>query len=109
MCNNKYCIVEDKLKGKKEYSLIYHSKKCCGGNGLFLNVTNAEIIFILKRRVIESGIFVYLNNFGEPMKDTYLNDEYKLYNTELQKGISKYIDLSYRKKIDKIYYSNNND
>ena len=109
MCNNKYCIVEDKLKGKKEYSLIYHSKKCCGGNGLFLNVTNAEIIFIFKRRLIESGIFIYLNNFGEPMKDTYLNDEYKLNNTELQKGISKYIDLSYRKKIDKIYYSNNND
>ena len=43
------------------------------------------------------------------MKDTYLNDEYKLNNTELQKGISKYIDLSYRKNIDKIYYSNNSD
>ena len=109
ICNNINCFIDDKLKGKKEYSLIYHSKKCCGGNGLFIDVSNCEIAFILKRKIISSGIHVYLNNFGEHIKKTDMNDEYILNKAELQKGIMKYIDLSFRKKSGKIRFSNMNN
>ena len=109
ICNNINCFIDDKLKGKKEYSLIYHSKKCCGGNGLFIDVSNGEIVFILKRQIIGSGIHVYLNNFGEHIKKTDMNDEYILNKAELQKGIMKYIDLSFRKKSGKIRFRNMDD
>ena len=78
--------------------------KCCGGNGIFLDIKNAEISYILKRRIIKSNIFVYMNDFGETLKNNYLNDEYKLNKAELKKGIMKFIDMTYRKKTLKIYY-----
>ena len=107
MCDNKYCYIENGSKRGKEYSFIYHSIKCCGGNGLFLDTSDAEIIYILKRRFFNSKIFIYLNNFGDVLKDKYLKDEYKLNKEELKKGINKFIDLSYRKKGFKIYFHDN--
>ena len=105
VCNSKYCIIEDKSnEGKKEYSLIYHSMKCCGNNGIFLNIHNVEIIYIFDRRLINSGIHIYLNNFGEPMNDKYINDDYVLNKNEFKKAINKYIDLNVRKNVGKIYY-----
>ena len=96
ICNDIHCIFENS-KGEKEYSLLYHSKKCCGGNGLFLDNTSSEIIYILKKRIFYSKIFVYLNNFGENMKSNSLSKEYKLNKANFQKGIKQYIDLVYRK------------
>ena len=104
ICNNKGCFLENASKKGNEYSLIYHSMKCCGGNGIFLDIKNAEISYILKRRIIKSNIFVYMNDFGETLKNNYLNDEYKLNKAELKKGIMKFIDMTYRKKTLKIYY-----
>ena len=109
ICNSIYCILENELTKKKEYSLIYHSKKCCGGNGLFLKISNSEIMFILKRKIIESKIFIYLNDFGDVLKNTtYMNDEYKLNKDELQKGIMNFINMTFRKKSHKIKFRNNN-
>ena len=106
ICNNINCFIDDPAKGKKEYSLIYHSKKCCGGNGILLDIKNTEIIYIFKRRIIKSNIFIYMNNFGETLKDSYLADDYKLNKDELNKGIIKFIDMTYRKKAGKIYFIN---
>ena len=104
ICNNIHCIVENASKGGKDYSLIYHSKKCCGGNGIFLDLTNTEIMYILKRRILKSNIFVYMNDFGEALKEKYyLSDEYKLNKNELNKGIIKFIDMTYRKQDSKYY------
>ena len=108
ICNNIHCFIENGSKRGKEYSLIYHYKKCCGGNGLFLSISNAEIVYISKRRMIESKIFIYLNDFGDTLKDKYLNDEYKLNRDELKKGIMKFIDMTYRKNSFKIYFRDNN-
>ena len=102
ICNSVNCIVEDKSKGKNLYSLIYHSKKCCGGNGLFLDITNSEIVYILKRRIINTKIFVYLNDFGESLNIKYLNEKYKLDKEKYQKGIMIYIDMTFRKNLYKI-------
>ena len=96
ICNDIHCIFENS-NGEKEYSLLYHSKKCCGGNGLFLDNTSSEIIYVLKKRIFYSKIFVYLNNFGENMKSNSLSEEYKLNKANFQKGIKQYIDLVYRK------------
>ena len=104
MCNSINCFVEDSSKKRKEYSIIYHSKKCCGGNGLFLNVSDAEIIYILKRRIIYSKIYIYLNDFGDILKEHHLTDEYKLKKNELKEGIKKYIDMIFRKKNKKLYF-----
>ena len=110
VCNHIYCTVNNgPLKGK-EYSLIYHSKKCCGGNGLFLNVRRCEIEYVLKRKIIESNIFVYMNDYGEALKEKYnLGNEYKLNKNELNKGITEYIDLTYRKNNEKIYFEKNDN
>ena len=101
MCNNNHCFLYNKSKKRKEFSFIYHSKKCCGGNALFLNMRNCEIEYILKRRIIKSKIFVYLNDFGETIRDYYMNDKYKLNRDELKKGINIFIDMTYRKKLQK--------
>ena len=104
MCNSVDCLVENSLKKRNEYSAIYHSKICCGGNGLFLDVSNSEIIYISKRRIIDSNIFVYLNDFGDVWEDKNITDEYKLNKIDLNRGIMKFIDMTFRRKKNKIYY-----
>ena len=66
-----------------------------------------EIEYVLKRKIIGSNIFVYVNDFGETMKVFNLSDEYKLNKDELKKAIQKYIDMTYRKKSPKIYLRDN--
>ena len=105
LCANIKCIVEN--TSGKEFALIYHSKRCCGGNGIFLDLTNTEIMYILKRRIIESNIFVYMNDFGEALKEKYyMSDEYKLNKNELNKGIINFIDMTFRKNNPKCYMEN---
>ena len=108
LCNRNSCLVEKGIKKGKEFSLIYHSKKCSGGNAIFLNIINAEIIYLLKRKIIRSNIFIYINDFGEIFSKDYLKDEYKLNKKELNKAIMKYIDMTFRKKMQNIYFINNN-
>ena len=96
ICNSINCTKEIKLKGKKEYSVIVHSKSCGGGNILFISNKNSEIIYILKREVIPSGIYVYLNSFGEYIKDFNSVDNYVLNKVELDKSIQIFIDMTYR-------------
>ena len=69
-----------------------------------MDVKNTEIVYILKRRIINSNIFIYLNSFGETLNDNYLNDEYKLNKEELNKGINKFIDMTFRRQKQKIHY-----
>jgi len=108
LCNKNSCLVEKGIKKGKEFSLIYHSKKCCGGNAIFLNIINAEIIYLLKRKIIRSNIFIYMNDFGEIFSEDYLKDEYKLNKRELEKAVMKYIDMTFRKKMNNIYFVNDN-
>jgi hypothetical protein len=104
ICNQKKCIVDKKEKGKKEYSLIAHSKKCGGGNVFFISGKTSEIIYLHKRCFFFSGIHVYLNSFGEYFSESNLNSNYKLNQFELDKSIKLFIDLTYRKKGYKIIY-----
>ena len=108
ICNSINCVVENGSKRGKEYSAIYHSKICCGGNGIFISNVNSEIIYILKRKIIPSNIFIYLNDFGDTLKDKYLTEEYNLNKVELKKGIQKYINLNHRIKGPKLYFMDNN-
>ena len=102
ICNHVQCIVDIKLKGKKEYSLIEHSKKCGGGNSIFLEGKTSEIVFLFKRRLINSGIHVYLNSFGEFMNDYDFKNNYILNKVELDKSIQIFIDMSFRKRLNKL-------
>ena len=101
ICGNKICDVTSCITelepGKKEYSLKIHSKKCGGGNVLFISNINSQIIYLLKDYFINSGIYVYLNSFGEYIKDYYQNDNYVLNKVELEKGIQLFIDMTFRK------------
>ena len=102
ICDVTSCLTELKPNGMKDYSLIDHSKKCSGGNSIFISNKNSEIIYILKRRIISSGIFVYLNSFGECVNEDYTNESYILNKVELEKAIQMYIDMTFRKKKFKI-------
>ena len=42
-----------------------------------------------------------MNNFGEPLNEKCLNEDFKLNKTEYQKAITKYFDMTYRKKSHK--------
>ena len=97
ICDNRNCISEIKT-GKKEYSLIAHSKVCGGGNILLISNTTSEIIYLLKSQFNNSKIYVYLNSFGEYIKDYYLNDNYILNQMELKRAVQKFNDMSFRKK-----------
>ena len=102
VCNYIKCLGEKKSNGTADYSLIDHSKKCSGGNSIFISNKTSQIVYILKRRFINSNIYVYLNSFGEYRKDYYLNDNYLLNKVEFEKSIQQFIDLTYRKKVSKI-------
>jgi len=102
ICNLKTCQSEINSKNKKEYSLITHSKNCSGGNSIFLKNTNSEIIYILKRTIILSKIFIYLNSFGEYLNKSNLTSEYVLNKAALEKSLQNYINLSFRIKLNKI-------
>ena len=45
ICDNKLCVTDKKPNGKKEYSLIEHSKVCGGGNTIFISGKSSEIIY----------------------------------------------------------------
>ena len=109
ICGNKFCKTIDCIvEGKtKEYSAIYHSKQCCGGNGLFIDFSDSQIIYLLKRKIIDSNIFIYLNSFGDHLNSIHLDDDYKLNMEKYKEGIMKYIDMTFRKK-KKLLSLNNN-
>ena len=102
ICDVTSCLTELKPNGMKDYSLIDHSKKCSGGISIFISNKNSEIIYILKRRIISSGIFTYLNSFGECVNVDYANESYILNKVELEKAIQMYTDMTFRKKEFKI-------
>ena len=97
ICDDKTCI-KINTNGKKDIALIDHSIKCSGGNALFISSTNTQIVYILKRQLIFSGIYVYLNSFGEYAQDNCLIGNYILNKIELEKAKQLYIDLTFRKK-----------
>ena len=97
ICDDKNCI-KNNANGKKDIALIDHSIKCGGGNALFIANTTTQIAYILKRQLAFSGIYVYLNNFGEHVQDNCLIDSYILNKIELEKSKQIFIDLVFRKK-----------
>ena len=98
ICNLKSCQSEINIKGKKEYSLIEHSKRCSGENTIFISIINSEIIYLLKRQFIFPKIYIYLNSFGEYRKDSYLTSDFILNKIELDKAIKTYINITYRQR-----------
>jgi len=91
-------MTDTKPNGKKEYSLIEHSKICGGGNAIFISGQTSEIIYITKRQFIRSEIFVYLNSFGEHPKGDTLKGNFILNQSELDKSIQMFVDMTFRKK-----------
>ena len=104
ICDYNKCLFKLDSSGKKEYSLIAHSKICGGGNVLFISNTSSQIIYLLKRKFINSGIYVYLNSFGEYIKDYDENEKYILNKSELQKSIQIFIDITFRKNNRRIIF-----
>jgi hypothetical protein len=97
ICDDISCVTDIKPNGKKEYSLIEHSKICGGGNVIFISGKSSEIIYLAKRKFSNSGIFVYLNSFGEYPKGYDLNGNFCLNHSELDKSIQIFVDLTFRK------------
>ena len=98
ICNDVSCVTDIKPNGKKEYSLIEHSKICGGGNVIFISGKSSEIIYLAKRQFGNSGIYVYLNSFGEYPKGYDLNGNFTLNHSELDKSVQIFVDMTFRKK-----------
>ena len=54
-------LTDIKPNGKKEYSLIEHSKICGGGNTIFISGKSSEIIYLTKRQIF-GYFFLILNS-----------------------------------------------
>ena len=102
ICSQKSCVTDIKSNGKKEYSLIEHSKICGGGNVIFITGKTSEIFYLTKRQLSSSGMFVYLNNFGEYPKGYNLYGNFTLSHSELDKSVQIFVDMTFRKKGYKI-------
>jgi len=103
ICDNIDCMTDIKPNGKREYSLIEHSKICGGGNVIFISGKSSEIIYLTKRQFNNSGIYVYLNSFGEYPKGYDLNGNFSLNHSELDKSIQIFVDMTFRKRGNKIF------
>ena len=96
MCGDKICN-SGECKTNQNLSIFEHTKNCGGGNSVYIDNDNGEILFIIKNdNVIDKGIYVYLNNLGETVKNYEITDEYKLINNELKKVENLFIDLDFR-------------
>ena len=103
LCNSSKCVCSTGF-GKKEYSLIGHSKKCGGGNVFFISGESSQIIYCFKRTFFYSGIYLYVNSSGEYPNNSNVSikNDYVLNQVELDKSIQLYIDIKKRKKGYKI-------
>ena len=96
MCGDKICN-SGECKTNQNLSIFEHTKNCGGGNSVYVDNDNGEILFIIKNdNVIDKGIYVYVNNLGETVKNYEITDEYKLINNELKKVENLFIDLDFR-------------
>ena len=102
ICNDKNCIYENKTRFEN-YSIINHSKESKCGNALFISNINSEIIFLLKKQIINSRIYIYLTLLGECLSNYNYNDSFFLNEEQLQKSINIFIDITFRKKDYKNY------
>ena len=96
ICDSTSCIFEDKTLKKPDFSFIYHSKVCSGGNSIFIKGITGKIVFLLKRRLIESKYYIYLNSYGEYPKSINLTDNYIRNKIELENAYKAYVDMTYR-------------
>ena len=80
---------------------IEDSKGCKCGNTLLISNTNSQIVYLLNNQLIDSKIFVYLNSLREYKTDYRSNDDYNLNRNMLQKSIQIFIDITFRKKVNK--------
>ena len=97
ICKNRNCVSKNK-SGIEDYSLFAHSKLLKCGNGLFISNNNSEIVYLLKRQIINSRIYVYLTLLGESLSKYNNNDSYFLNEEQLKRSIQIFIDISFRKK-----------
>ena len=102
ICESKICDdinCSSKNNEIKDFSLNVHSKKCGGGNNIFISNINSEIVYLLKKNLIKSGIYIYLNSSGKHITNSNNKNLYILNKTELQKGVQNFIDIIFRKKV----------
>ena len=97
ICKNRNCVFNNK-SGIEDYSLFGHSKLFRCGNGLFISNSNSEIVYLLKRQIINSRIYVYLTLLGESITKYNNNDSDFLNEEQLKRSIQIFIDMSFRKK-----------
>ena len=106
-CNLKTCLSMNK-KGRKEFSLVGHSKKCCGGNTLYLSIKDSQIVYYLKRKFAFSDIFLYVNKYGDHIDENYLPSDFNLDEKMFDKVKINYLDLQYRQSLGNRVDINNN-
>ena len=108
ICNLKKCVYINK-KGEKEFSLIGHSKKCAGGNTIYLSIKDSQIIFYLKRRFSFSDIYLYVNKYGDHIDENCLPSDFNLNKKMYEKAKENYINLKFRQILgNKVGFQLNN-
>ena len=98
ICNLQKCVYLNK-KGKNEFSLIGHSKRCTGGNSIYLSLKDSQIVYYLKRKFVDSEMYLYVNKYGEHFGENYLPSDFNLDKKIYEKAKINYIDLKFRQKL----------
>ena len=98
ICNKRICQSEINDKGKREYSLFDHSKKCNGGTTIYLALNSTQIVYFLKRKIINSSFYLYVNKYGEHAEENNFSLEFHLDNNLYEKAKNNFVNLKFRKK-----------
>ena len=93
-CNKRKCGI--KINNGKINSSLYHNIICNGNNTPFLLLKEGRIYFFLNSFLVSTNYCLYLDKFGQKIIKKISND-FELNDTEYNKALNSFIDLSYRK------------
>ena len=93
-CNKRKCGI--KINNGKINSSLYHNIICNGNNTPFLLLKEGRIYFFLNSFLLSTNYCLYLDKFGQKIIKKISND-FELNDTEYNKALNSFIDLSYRK------------
>lgn len=85
LCQNKIC---DICKLKNKLYLLEHTKKCFGGNGIYILMPIGNIIYIVNNVMRSTNKTLYINKYGEDNNGLLIKKDYVL-NKQLYEEISK--------------------
>ena len=98
ICGKKMCDSNNCKTNTNIVTILSHIETCNGNCIPIIRSSTGEICFFYQKKIISSGIWVYLNNLGEiPESYGTINSDYQINESEIHKCEKMFINYSFRK------------